>query len=525
MKRNWLAVGIILLCLGTSIIPAIAQNTEKPFSASRANCLYVGGSGPGNYTRIQDAVDNASNGDTVFVYDDLSPYYENLIINKSIFLIGEDKNTTIIDGNQMDQGIIITTDEVTIQDFTIQNCHRDGIDLQNCNNSTVSSNIVNSNRVYGILSFGCNNNISYNSFLNNGRGISVSASVVYRNYFSNNEEGIFCRESNGIIKSNRIENNQIGINFYSGSSNYNIINNSISNNNCGIYLYMSYSNLVSFNHIIDNKDGVLAYIGGNHKNYILNNYFINNSEYGLKLTAGSIVCDNEFLMNGILMDTNMGFHTIENNRVNGKPLVYLFKETGKVIQDAGQIILDECSSITIKNINFTSSTVGITFIDTHNCIVTDSIFSTNKYGIMLMDSSTNDISSSTFSENNLSILIQDSNDITISHSDFVKNGLGMKIDFSGNSKYTRNNFIDNDKDIEFRVDYKQIHNSIWTFNYFKNSVLNFIKILPGRVRTRFSLPSAEGPSYFYRNGFYFDFFPSRFPIVIDTGQKPSVMGV
>jgi len=85
--------------VGTCIIPTTAQTTEKTQSTSRGNWLYVGGSGPGNYTRIQDAIDNASDwGDTVFVYDDSSPYYEFLIINKSISLIGENKDTTIIKG-------------------------------------------------------------------------------------------------------------------------------------------------------------------------------------------------------------------------------------------------------------------------------------------------------------------------------------------------------------------------------------------------------------------------------------------
>ena len=31
--------------------------------------LYVGGSGPGNYSEIQDAIDNASDGDTVYIYE------------------------------------------------------------------------------------------------------------------------------------------------------------------------------------------------------------------------------------------------------------------------------------------------------------------------------------------------------------------------------------------------------------------------------------------------------------------------
>ena len=38
--------------------------------------LYVGGSGPGNFSKIQDAVDNTSDGDIVFVYSGF--YQENI---------------------------------------------------------------------------------------------------------------------------------------------------------------------------------------------------------------------------------------------------------------------------------------------------------------------------------------------------------------------------------------------------------------------------------------------------------------
>jgi hypothetical protein len=68
LNRKGLTVGFILLLIGASIIPITAQDTEKPLQTSRGNWLYVGGSGPGNYMKIQDAVDNASNGDTVFVF-------------------------------------------------------------------------------------------------------------------------------------------------------------------------------------------------------------------------------------------------------------------------------------------------------------------------------------------------------------------------------------------------------------------------------------------------------------------------
>jgi parallel beta-helix repeat protein len=118
MKRKCLAVGIILLFVGTCIIPAIAKNTEK--QSSRGSWLYVGGSGPGNYTRIQDAIDNASDGDTVFVYSGI--YLENLNIAKDgIELVGENKYTTILDGNKKDDVIRISGNYTYIKEFTIQN--------------------------------------------------------------------------------------------------------------------------------------------------------------------------------------------------------------------------------------------------------------------------------------------------------------------------------------------------------------------------------------------------------------------
>jgi parallel beta-helix repeat protein len=119
MKRKCLAIGIILLFVGTCIVPAIAQDTEK--QSLRGSWLYVGGSGPGNYTRIQDAIENASDGDTVLVFP--GTYYENIIINKTgINLVGIDKATTIIDGRQIEGDVIlILSNSVTIRGFTIQN--------------------------------------------------------------------------------------------------------------------------------------------------------------------------------------------------------------------------------------------------------------------------------------------------------------------------------------------------------------------------------------------------------------------
>jgi len=116
MKKRYLVIGIVLLFIFMSFASSSAFDNVKKSSTPifNGNTLYVGGSGPDNYTRIQDAINDADSGDTVFVYDDSSPYYENLFLYKTISLIGEDKNTTIIDGNKYSNVIFVNADMVTI---------------------------------------------------------------------------------------------------------------------------------------------------------------------------------------------------------------------------------------------------------------------------------------------------------------------------------------------------------------------------------------------------------------------------
>ena len=58
-------------------------------SSSRGNWLYVGGSGPGNYTRIQDAINASSDGDTVFVLNRI--YYEIYKSGQINYSLGENQ--------------------------------------------------------------------------------------------------------------------------------------------------------------------------------------------------------------------------------------------------------------------------------------------------------------------------------------------------------------------------------------------------------------------------------------------------
>jgi len=73
---------------------------------------------PYNYTKIQQAIDNATDGDTIFVYN--GTYNENLTISTNLTLIGENRDSTFIDG-MGSNCINVTAADVEIMGFTIHN--------------------------------------------------------------------------------------------------------------------------------------------------------------------------------------------------------------------------------------------------------------------------------------------------------------------------------------------------------------------------------------------------------------------
>jgi parallel beta-helix repeat protein len=153
------------------------KNQSIPISSG--NTLYVGGSGTGNYTTIQSGIANANPGDTVFVYDDSSPYNEHVLIHKSINLVGEDKNTTIIQYNEGDEIVYINADNVTISGFTIENSGKDDNNLDGIvlkiftYNCTIVGNIIKNNYIGIDIDYGINTLIKNNNLIYNIIGISI----------------------------------------------------------------------------------------------------------------------------------------------------------------------------------------------------------------------------------------------------------------------------------------------------------------------------------------------------------------
>lgn len=244
------------------------------------NTLYVGGSGEGNYTKIQDAIDNASDGDTVFVYDDSSPYYEYIIINKSIDFFGENMDTTILNGFYHTVVVNISADRVRMSGFNIISDRYSvsvGLEIKS-NDNTIINNYI-SDCWFGMLISGSNNIISnniINSVVLYGIGLGLS--------------------SNNLIKNNNISKPSIGIALYECDNNK-IENNKISYNGIGLLLNESNSNIISTSNMIENNDEgiILSY----SENNIIESNIIKNCERGinLRLSKNNIIQKNNFLRN------------------------------------------------------------------------------------------------------------------------------------------------------------------------------------------------------------------------------------
>jgi len=281
MHKKILVLGIIIIFLGTCITLSVAIDTvkepHKPLSFWKT--YYVGGTGPGNYSMIQDAIDDANDDDTVFVFDYSSPYYENLIVNKSLSLIGENKFTTIIDGKEQGDIINISKSNVTLTDFTIKNTSKEGIAITTCSDNTIITNNIINNFDQGIKIEYCNNHIIENNTLHS---TDLSTSIFLK------------KSSNNLIANNTILNMGGGIILYLSSNYNNISGNYIDQGTCYITHTSNYN--IWINNSIINHGGMCIYQGSCY-NTLKNNIFSNESWECVKITGQSnynILTNNTF---------------------------------------------------------------------------------------------------------------------------------------------------------------------------------------------------------------------------------------
>jgi parallel beta-helix repeat protein/adhesin HecA-like repeat protein len=277
MKKWIICVFVCMLMIVSTIVPVsgttVTKKTSQPLT--RGNILYVGGSGPNNYTKIQDAINNAVEGDTVFVYDDSSPYYEALQVDRSISLIGEGKLTTIIDGGTIQNASVlnISAEGVVVQGFTLQNSSatewldNDAGIIIIADNVLIKDNIIRDHH-NGVQIGGWVLNTSFEA----NHCLIEDNEITQNNYF-----GIMLIYGNyTTISHNRISSNTYGGICLSSYSNSNLItsNEIIENDGFGISLNYVTNNTVLQNNITGNRGGV--YIMDSNKNSIQENNIYRN---------------------------------------------------------------------------------------------------------------------------------------------------------------------------------------------------------------------------------------------------------
>jgi len=212
LKKNVLISAlIILLCV--SICYSMIFDGYSVAQPSEGNMIYVNINGGSNFTTIQDAIDAAEDGDTIYVYGGV--YNENIVIDKRINLVGEDVDSVILDGQGQGDVIKLTgsSNFVNITGFTVQNSgnqyYDSGININSdyntiagniimdCNNGIyldfwghnckIYSNII-KDSIYGIIVYSVapNNNVIYhNDFINN----YINAYDDSNSYWDNAGEG------------------------------------------------------------------------------------------------------------------------------------------------------------------------------------------------------------------------------------------------------------------------------------------------------------------------------------------------
>jgi len=209
---------------------------------------------PDDYASIQEAIDSADEGDTVFVKSGL--YYQTAIINKSLSLVGENRETTIIDGNGTTTRIYVETDHITVTGFTIRNVlvtTQSGIFLLDADYCNISNNILINNRNGIRLERSNYNKVTRNIIRENGGGITIHGlnNSIYQNEIVNSSGVGISQGANNTISENNLVNN--GISLYDTNDNYIIGNNVTNSDGLGIVFTASYDNRFFLNNFNNNN--------------------------------------------------------------------------------------------------------------------------------------------------------------------------------------------------------------------------------------------------------------------------------
>ncbi len=336
IKRQIISIYIIsiLITLGFTFFLNFTEKMDE--GGVEAATIIVDKNGHGNYASIQAAINNSKNGDTIYVW--AGTYYEHVIVNKSVNIIGNGTSNTVLDGKGKDDVIFITANGVNISGFTIINegdigvppDYGNGIKLYHVKYCNIS-NIKCLDNIAGIYLYCSSNNFIFNNncSYNNDWGIKLVYSannIIINNNCSNvggysncgNGIGIFgfqtsYNNSNNNTLINNICNWNDGGGIHFEESSYNkVINNTCINSpfDDGMSFFHSSNNIIINNNCSNNYENGIEFWGFGGRNTVIKNTCNQNGFSGFLL---NFLNNNKFINNTGINNSKYGFYLAESS--------------------------------------------------------------------------------------------------------------------------------------------------------------------------------------------------------------------
>ena len=346
-----------------------------------ATAIIVDDDGDGDYTTIQEAINNAYPGDIIYIWSGI--YNETILVNKSLSLIGNGTSNTIITHT-----ITLTANFINITGLTLTKCGsgstKRGLNLQSAQNCNISNNNFSDLDCKGIYLESSSNNIFFNNIFSNfeyGMGLyhSSNNTFIENTFFDMHFRGFRFEHS----QENKLIYNKFSnvfsseINFY--NSNENIINNNNFSKNMKIGLHSSNFNIVDKNIFMNDSYIEITY---SHSNIICNNTCLENSGVSL-VDSYSNLLENNLCIDGFGIPLKNSFsNLILNNNCSSN-------------KDTGIILWDESNNNSImRNICNSNYNNGIYILNSKDNEISFNVCNSNNYGILienttLKESSTN----------------------------------------------------------------------------------------------------------------------------------------
>jgi parallel beta-helix repeat protein len=238
-------------------------------AASCSTCLVRGDTRritvPDDFALIQKAIDDATNGDMIFVRRGY--YFENVLVNKEISLIGESRDTTIIvEASKTGNVLTIAADNTTISGFTILGGDS-GIYVNGISGAKITGN-----RITKTFGRGVGDGI----YMFNSSETIVSQNIITENI----EDGITLAPNstcNTIIQNQIKGNGGMGVYMHDGANRNLITSNDINFNLDGIYMANVYDNQIVANNISNNTEGQILLCASSSNNTFYHNNFATSS--------------------------------------------------------------------------------------------------------------------------------------------------------------------------------------------------------------------------------------------------------